>query len=223
MWDAIAAKGFEKDTYFEMATRDIRALPKLEGTVHVNIALVNKFIQNFLFNPKSYDQVGVRNEPQHDRFLFDQGAAGGLGKIQFHDYNLAYNLYKLPNVEIFKQQIQNFKQLLLKGAITPEQHQDTDLALSVGELFTIIAYGQLILENAQLHQVPELVIDQIFSLFVRDFSELAYKLYTRATVSPLQQELCLKLIARQHVDMTALHELWQNHVSVLADQYTMNP
>ena len=27
LWDVIAAKGFEKDIYFEMAARDIRALP----------------------------------------------------------------------------------------------------------------------------------------------------------------------------------------------------
>ncbi|NNF55236.1 MAG: acyl-CoA dehydrogenase, partial [Acidimicrobiales bacterium] len=33
LWDVIAAKGFEKNTYFSMAARDIRALPKLEGTV----------------------------------------------------------------------------------------------------------------------------------------------------------------------------------------------
>ena len=51
LWDVIAAKGFEKDTYFEMAARDIRALPKLEGTVHVNIALIVKFMRNYLFFP----------------------------------------------------------------------------------------------------------------------------------------------------------------------------
>src|SRR3954452_3550389 len=44
LWDVIAAKGFEKDMYFEMAARDIRGLPKLEGTVHVNMALVLKFM-----------------------------------------------------------------------------------------------------------------------------------------------------------------------------------
>ncbi|MEO7330488.1 MAG: acyl-CoA dehydrogenase, partial [Minicystis sp.] len=43
LWDVIAAKGFERDMWFEMAARDIRALPKLEGTVHVNMALVLKF------------------------------------------------------------------------------------------------------------------------------------------------------------------------------------
>ena len=44
LWDAIAAKGFEKNTYFSQAAIDIRALPKLEGTVHVNIALIAKFM-----------------------------------------------------------------------------------------------------------------------------------------------------------------------------------
>jgi alkylation response protein AidB-like acyl-CoA dehydrogenase len=41
MWDVIAAKGFEKDMFFEQAAVDIRALPKLEGTVHVNIGKYN--------------------------------------------------------------------------------------------------------------------------------------------------------------------------------------
>jgi acyl-CoA dehydrogenase len=49
LWDVIAAKGFEKDTYFEMAARNIRALPKLEGTVHVNVALIVKFMANYFF------------------------------------------------------------------------------------------------------------------------------------------------------------------------------
>src|SRR5512136_1036056 len=50
LWDVIAAKGFERDMYFEMAARDIRALPKLEGTVHINIALIVKFMANYFFS-----------------------------------------------------------------------------------------------------------------------------------------------------------------------------
>jgi acyl-CoA dehydrogenase len=49
----IAAKALRK-TFFEMAARDIRALPKLEGTVHVNIALIVKFMPNYFFNPAEY-------------------------------------------------------------------------------------------------------------------------------------------------------------------------
>jgi len=65
-------KGFEKDTFFEMVTRDIRALPKLEGTVHVNIALIIKFLQNYLFNPAKYPEIPQRNDAADDEFLSDK-------------------------------------------------------------------------------------------------------------------------------------------------------
>ncbi|MGB7164919.1 MAG: acyl-CoA dehydrogenase family protein, partial [Mycobacterium sp.] len=35
LWDVLAAKGFEKNTYFSEVARLIGALPRLEGTVHV--------------------------------------------------------------------------------------------------------------------------------------------------------------------------------------------
>jgi acyl-CoA dehydrogenase len=90
LWDVIAARGFEKEVYFESATRDIRALPKLEGTAHVNMALVVKFMANYLFNPRDYPDIPKRDDAADDEFLFNQGPTKGLGKIQFHDYNLAY-------------------------------------------------------------------------------------------------------------------------------------
>ena len=80
LWDVIAAKGFEKDTYFEMAARDIRGLPKLEGTVHVNMALVLKFMANYLFNPAEYEPVPVRRDAADDEFLFRQGPTGGSAR-----------------------------------------------------------------------------------------------------------------------------------------------
>jgi hypothetical protein len=89
LWDVIAAKGFEKDTFFEMAARDIRALPKLEGTVHVNIALIVKFMPNYFFNPAEYPTIPRRDEPKDDTFLWDQGPARGLGQIRFHDFRRA--------------------------------------------------------------------------------------------------------------------------------------
>ena len=82
LWDAIAAKGFEKDMYFSQAAIDIRALPKLEGTVHVNIALIAKFMPNFFFNPGAYPEVGRQDHDRNDDFLFHQGSTRGLGQIQ---------------------------------------------------------------------------------------------------------------------------------------------
>ncbi|MCK5348139.1 MAG: acyl-CoA dehydrogenase, partial [Desulfobacula sp.] len=91
IWDVIAAKGFEKDVFFEMAATDIRALPKLEGTVHVNMALIIKFMANYFFNPGEFPEIDKRDDAVCDEFLFNQGPTRGLGKIQFHDFNIAYN------------------------------------------------------------------------------------------------------------------------------------
>jgi acyl-CoA dehydrogenase len=99
LWDVIAAKGFEKDTYFEMAARDIRALPKLEGTVHVNVALIVKFMANYLFKPVKYPEVSKQSEQKNDDFLFNQGPARGLSKIRFHDYRIAYKNVNVPNAD----------------------------------------------------------------------------------------------------------------------------
>ena len=102
LWDIIAAKGFEKDMYFESAVRDIRALPKLEGTVHVNMALIIKFMSNYFFKPKNYPELGTQNHQDSDDFLFRQGPARGLGKIKFHDYRKAYNSKNSVHIKIFK-------------------------------------------------------------------------------------------------------------------------
>ena len=136
--------------YFETAARDIRALPKLEGTVHVNIALIVKFMQNYFFNPADYPAVPHRDDPKNDDFLFDQGATKGLGKIRFHDYRPAYQGSSLPNVVIFTEQIKIFREFLLKATPDAAQQKDIDFLLTVGEIFTLVVYGQLILENASL-------------------------------------------------------------------------
>ena len=222
LWDAIAAKGFEKDTYFEMATRDIRALPKLEGTTHVNIALVNKFMENYLFRPEQHDEVGIMSQPAHDAFLFNQGAAKGLSSVTFSDIMKEYDRVNLPNVVRFKQQINLFKSFLATSQISAEQKKDTDFALSLGEMFTSIAYGQLILEGGRLHHVNDLVLDQIFAILVSDFSELALRLCCRAATNDLQAPMCQKMILRQVVDRGALSALWREHVAPLADLYEMN-
>ena len=151
LWDVIAAKGFEKDTYFEMAARDIRALPKLEGTVHVNIALIVKFMANYFFNPAAYLPVPRRDDPQDDVFLFHQGAARGLGQVRFHDFHLAYDRCDLPNVKVFREQIAVFQEFLATATPDEAQRQDVDFLLALGEIFALVVYGQLILENAPLY------------------------------------------------------------------------
>lgn len=222
LWDVIAAKGFEKDMYFEMAARDIRALPKLEGTVHVNIMLINKFMQNYLFKPTKYPEIGTINDTKSDDFLWNQGPTRGLGKVLFQDYNIAYDKFDLPNLNIFKEQINIFKEMLVNATPEKSQTMNPDFTLTIGEMFTLIVYGQLILENAPVHNIDNDIIDQMFDCYVRDFSNFALDLYSKPMTTDKQMEYCLKLIKKPAVDEARYQRVWENYVYALKDTYVMN-
>jgi len=222
LWDVISAKGFEKDTYFEMAARDIRALPKLEGTVHVNMALIIKFMSNYFFNPAKFPEIEKRNGPEDDDFLFNQGATKGLGRIQFHDYQIAYDSVDIPNVHLFKEQIEVFKEFLTQATPSKEQATDLDFLLTLGELFTLVPYGQLILENKKIYDVEDEVIDQIFDVLVRDFSKYALQLYSKTSSTSRQMELSLQMIRKPVVDTDRFERVLASHIYSLRGAYSMN-
>ncbi|MBM4331833.1 MAG: acyl-CoA dehydrogenase [Deltaproteobacteria bacterium] len=228
LWDVIAAKGFEKDTYFEIATRDIRALPKLEGTVHVNMALIIKFMRNYFFDPGRFPDIPRVAEGKNDDFLFNQGPTKGLSKIQFHDYNLAYRSVDLPNVNLFKKQIEILREFLIASAgdaaAAGEQARDIDFLLTLGELFTLVAYGQLFIEFRNLNrgEVSDELLEQIFDFLVRDFAKYALQLYSKVSSTPKQMEISMKMILKPVPDRARFERIWKNQVFALVEDYRMN-
>jgi acyl-CoA dehydrogenase len=222
LWDVIAAKGFEKDTYFEMAARDIRALPKLEGTVHVNVALIVKFMENYFFHPADLAPVPRRDDSANDDYLFHQGPARGLGKIRFHDFRPAFGARDLANVRLFREQIAALEQMLLAATPTREQAADIDFLLALGEIFTLVVYAQLLLENAAIYGVGDDLVDQVFDVLVRDFSRFAATLHGKPTTTPAQAEHCLAMVRRPGPDPARYTRVW-DEVFALRDAYTMSP
>ncbi|MDX8052497.1 acyl-CoA dehydrogenase family protein [Lentzea sp. BCCO 10_0798] len=223
LWDVIAAKGFEKDTYFTRATADIRALPKLEGTVHVNLALVLKFMPNYLFNPKAYDEVPTRHDATDDDFFWHQGPARGLGKIQFHDWEPIYTEHAhLPNVALFHEQAKAIRTLLTTAAPDEAQQKDLDFLLNLGHLFTLVVYGQLVLEQAKITGTDQHVLDQIFDVLVRDFAGYATALHGKASSTEAQQQWAVQQIRKPHVDQARFDAVWQQ-VEALSGRYEMRP
>ena len=223
LWDVIAARGYEKDTYFEMAAKEIRSLPKLEGTVHVNMALIIKFMANYFFNPDTFPEIPKRDDPVNDDFLFNQGPTRGLGKIRFHDYKIAYNSIDLPNVNRFKEQIEVLKEFLITAAPDKEQGRDIDFLLNLGELFTLVAYGQLIIEKGRMEQVEEDLLDQIFDFMIRDFSKFALQIYSKPGATEAQMALCMKMIRKPVANRDRFRNIWENHAYCLKDSYEMKP
>ena len=168
----IAAKGFEQSTYFEMAIRDVGMLPKLEGTVHVNVALVTKFMKSYLFSPKEYPDVPQRLDAQNDDFLFQQGPTKGLSQVLFHDYRKSFALHQSPGMQIFCEQIEAFKKFLSQAAPTEGQSKNMDYMLQLGELFTLIPYAQLIVENKALYAIDDAVMEEILKNIISDFLDI---------------------------------------------------
>ncbi len=223
LWDVIAAKGFEKDMYFEMAARDIRGLPKLEGTVHVNMALVLKFMAAYLFAPEEFEPVPERRDAADDEFLFAQGSARGLSKVRFEDWRPAYEAFAhVPNVKRFMEQAEGLRTLLETAPPADDQATDLDYLLTLGELFTLVPYGQLILERAEQIDLDADTLDQIFDVFVRDFSAYAVALHGKASSTDAQRAWALAHVRGPAADPERATRVFET-VRALAGAYEMAP
>ena len=78
------------------------------------------------------------------------------------------------------------------------------------------------LENAKIYGIAASVIDQIFDFMVRDFSEFALQLYSKAASTPEQMEHCLKMVAKPVVDEQRYDAVWKENVLALDGAYEMN-
>ncbi|MGW4121083.1 acyl-CoA dehydrogenase family protein [Nocardia sp. NPDC004711] len=274
--DVIAARGFENDMYFPMAMVGMFGLPRLEGTVHVNMALSLKFMPNFMFHPAdaglaalrylpgagvapkgavravsgalswtsrrasgpaakavptlksefaraAHAPVPTRRDAADDEFLFRQGPSSGLGKIRFTDWRPVFEKFAhIPNVAVFLEQALAFQTLLAAATPTAAQQQDVDFLFALGELFTTLPYAQLILEQAEIAGADESVLDQLFDLFVREFSKHALTLHTKPTATKAQQIRALDLVRRPISDQSRFDRV-SAQVEALAGVYEMNP
>ncbi len=225
LWDIIAARGFEKDMYFEQAVIELRGFPKLEGTRHVNMALIVKLIASYFFNPGGFDEIPRLTGNENDDYLFHQGPTRGYAKIQFHDFRKTYASKKLPNIEIFKEQINAYEEFLMVSGmeLKDQMMDDFDYLLCVGEIFTLVAYGQLIIESAAIEAIDDDLLDQIFNFMVRDFSQFGVELYGKSLSTKSQQGACMKMIKRPFVDDEKFKNVLNKHVYSLIDAYEMAP
>jgi acyl-CoA dehydrogenase len=221
LWDVIAAKGFEAEPFFEIAAVEIRSLPKLEGTAHVNMALIVKFMKNYLFNPAAYPPIPERTDQADDTFLFHQGPTRGLGDVRFHDYNETYSQFDLPNIEVFKNQIEGFRQLLMQAGPDERQIRNIDYMLSLGELFTLVAYGHLILEKALMDDVDPDLLNQVFDVFVRDFSIYATGLHGKPGNTDEQRSLILALVQAPVAHAEQFEKVWAEQVYAQNGRYRL--
>jgi acyl-CoA dehydrogenase len=221
--DVLAAKSFEKSTYFAEAARLIGCLPRLEGTVHVNVAQILKFMPNYLFNLADYPEIGPRHDAADDVFFWAQGPARGAGKVRFADWAPVYQKHlDVPNVARFFEQTEALKDLLVTAAPDADQQRDLDFILVVGHLFTLVVYGQLILEQALLVDLDRDLTDQIFDVQIRDFSAYAVALHGKPSSTTDQQKWALAAVRKPVADAHRFDRVWEQ-VKAYDGAYEMRP
>jgi acyl-CoA dehydrogenase len=225
LWDVIAAKGVEKDTMFEGMAREIGLLPRLEGTVHINIGLLAKFMPNYLFAPNTeLPVIDRRDEATDDSFLFDQGPTGGLGKVRFHDWRPPFDHFAyLPNVDLLRKQIDVLAEMLASATPDAAQQKDIDFAFGVGQLFAVVPYAQLILEEALLSGLDEALLDGIFAVLVRDFNSYAVELGDKPATTDAQARFAMRMTRRPVFDQARYDQVWKEHIQPINGAYQMRP
>jgi acyl-CoA dehydrogenase len=189
------------------------------------MALIIKLIPSYMFMPGEFEEVGRITDNRNDDYLFRQGKTRGYAKTKFHDYNIAYNsVAHLPNVRVFLDQIEGYKEfLMVSGEDLNKQMKDFDYLLAVGEIFTMVAYGQLIIESAKMEGVSDEVLNQIFDVLVRDFSAYAVELYGKPISTEAQLEKIMKMIKRPEPNPAEFEKVLNEEVYSLVDVYIQNP
>ena len=89
-------------------------------------------------------------------------------------------------------------------------------------MFTLTAYGQLLIEKARLDGIEDDLLDQIFDFMIRDFSKFALQLYSKTSATDQQMAQCLKMIRKPLANPARFDRIWQDRVYALKGAYRMN-
>lgn len=220
--DVVCAKGYENDTYISDAYGTMDYLFRLEGTAHVNMALVLKFMKNYFFSNKDYPEMKIGNYPKDDSNIFDQ-KLGGLSKVEFSDYGKAYEDVDISNVKLFKDQIEIFRKMIQVAPPDEKLSKNMDYMLNYGEIFTMIVYAQLVLESAKTRNVHEDLIDQMFANFIKDVNKFALNQLNSQNNTEIQEKYLKDLVfVKPGVDKKKDFEFWEEFVETMDGDYIMN-
>ena len=198
--ECMGAKGFEADTYFEMALRDALLFPSVEGSTHINLGLTARFIPRYfsrpvaeLANPKS---VTAAEAPPVENAYLMQARTGGLNSVSFPNCLKAYQpLSSVRNVRLFAKQVKAFRLFLRTAHVLRVPLTEDAIALTLGQCLATIAYAQLIAENAVLLAVPQEMVSVIFNLLVSDLSTSALGLAAYPKLARLGRILVRRMVA----------------------------
>jgi acyl-CoA dehydrogenase len=176
--ECVGAKGFEGDTYIEMARRDAQLIPAVEGSTHVNQALAALFVPRYfsagaprIKQPKSL--VAGEIKPSANLYL-TRARAGLFHATAFAGCLRSYRpLAAITNVRLLAGQARVFAKFVSDPRGKDLLTVGTETSLMLGRFVATFAYAQLIAENCARCQVPPELISTIFDGLIDDLNRQA--------------------------------------------------
>jgi acyl-CoA dehydrogenase len=183
--ECIGAKGFEADTYFETALREVPMIPGLEGSTHINFRLTAQFIDSYFADPtdgppRPAAPPSVSSGPAdpgenpywlgpHDRHT---------RTVRFAPFRSAYRPHRaVPNARTFVRQVEAFRRLFIDvGLGVPDLVGDVALSIAAGRCFSAVAYGQLVAEGCAAAGASLSLVSAVFQGLIDDLTADALRL-----------------------------------------------
>jgi acyl-CoA dehydrogenase len=196
--ECIGARGFESDTYFEMARRDVELIPSLEGSIHINLGLTVQFMPRYFdhadINLPVPESSAGRHELPENAYLME-ARSGQINAISFRPYLEGYQLLKsIANVRIFASQARAFR-LFIRSQSPSNRESDIQIAMALGRGMATIAYAQLVAENAARFNMPPEMVSTMFHLLVSDLSASALELASLNHLAKLNRISIRRMVA----------------------------
>jgi acyl-CoA dehydrogenase len=200
--DVIGGRGLSSSATDELGWRALTR-PSIEARFHLH-----KFMANYMLRPTALPEVPVRDAGE-DAFVLHPSHPASYRELRVHDWRAAYRDFaEVANVSLLAEQAEGLCELLAH-APPSEQQQDLDFLETLRRMFTVVAYGQLVLEQARTIDLHEAVLDQIFEALVGDFSGYAVALQCQPLAEVKQRQLALDQVRRPRSDAARSAAVWE--------------
>jgi acyl-CoA dehydrogenase len=192
--ECVGARGFEAETYFELALRDAQLIPGLEGSTHINFGVAVQFLDAYFARPAcevpvppslALQQTGPGENPYwlaaRDR---------NPKTVRFAAALQAYRpLRAVPNVRSFVKQVKAFRLFAAGGLSSLCPATDAGLLIGVGKCLSAIVYAQLVAENCLEAKIEPALVTVLFHGLIEDLGAESLKLSAMFPSGSVQRSL----------------------------------
>jgi len=167
--ECVGARGFESDTFIELALRDASMIPALEGSTHINFLLAAQFVGTYFSTPEGTvsvpGSVSLGHVSSDENPYWIAARDRNPKTVRFALFLAAYEpLRAIPNVGLFMRQVETFARFA-SGAVLDSAGQ-----IAIGRCFSVVVYGQLVAENCAAVGATPAAVSVIFHALVSDLT-----------------------------------------------------